>query len=78
MGERAQKLVERAPERAEALVCSAPRCTAPISAAPVANSISVSEVEVSLSTVMALNERSTDFESIACSAAEAIGASVNT
>ncbi len=33
---------------------------------------------MSLSTVIALNERSTDFDSIACSAAAAIGASVNT
>ena len=47
-------------------------------AAPVANSISVSEVEVSLSTVMELNDFSTDFESIACRAAEPIGASVKT
>ena len=47
-------------------------------AAPVAKSISVSEVEVSLSTVIELKERSTDFDSIVCSAPEAIGASVNT
>ena len=43
-----------------------------------ANSSSVSEVEVSLSTVIALNEPCTDFESSACSAGAAIGASVNT
>ena len=47
-------------------------------AAPVANIISVSEVEVSLSTVIALNERSTDFDSIDCNAPDAIGASVKT
>ena len=40
--------------------------------------ISVSEVDVSLSTVIALNERSTDFDSIAWSAPGAIGASVKT
>ena len=43
-----------------------------------ANSSSVSEVEVSLSTVMALKEPSTLFDSIACSAAAAMGASVKT
>ena len=47
-------------------------------AAPVANSSSVSEVDVSLSTVIALNERRTDFDSIACRAGAAIAASVNT
>ena len=47
-------------------------------AAPVANSIRVSDVEVSLSTVMALNEPFTERDSIACSASAAIGASVNT
>ncbi len=43
-----------------------------------AKAISVSEVEVSLSTVMQLNERSTDLASIACSAGAAIAASVKT
>jgi hypothetical protein len=38
-------------------------------ALPVANSISVSEVEVSLSTVIALNEPLTPFDSRACSTA---------
>ena len=47
-------------------------------ASPVAKIISVSEVDVSLSTVIALNERSTDFDSIACSAPGAIAASVKT
>ena len=42
-------------------------------AVPVAKIISVSEVEVSLSTVIELNERSTDFDSIVCSAPAAIG-----
>ena len=40
--------------------------------------ISVSEVDVSLSTVIALNERSTDFDSIAWSAPGATAASVKT
>ena len=43
-----------------------------------ANSSSVSEVEVSLSTVMALKESSTPFASSACSTGAAIGASVTT
>ena len=45
-------------------------------ALPVANRISVSEVEVSLSTVMALKVVSTLAASMACSAAAEIGASV--
>ena len=47
-------------------------------AAPVAKIISVSEVEVSLSTVIELNDRSTYFDSIVCSALGAIEASVKT
>ena len=47
-------------------------------AAPVAKIIKVSDVDVSLSTVIALNERSTDFDSIGWSAPDAIGASVKT
>ena len=57
-----------------AVIFGAPRAAA----APVANSSSVSEVDVSLSTVMALNEPCTDFDSMACSAGAAIGASVKT
>ena len=49
-----------------------------LAAAPVANSISVSEVEVSLSTVTALKVLPTPFESSACSTGAAIGASVAT
>ncbi len=47
-------------------------------AAPVANSISVSDVEVSLSTVIALKLVLTLLPSIACRAGAAIGASVKT
>ena len=49
-----------------------------MAAAPVANSISVSEVEVSLSTVIALKLVCTDFASSACNTGAAIGASVKT
>ena len=55
-------------------MAGAPRSAAP----PVAKSISVSDVEVSLSTVMQLNEASTPRDSSACSAGAAIGASVKT
>ena len=65
----AQELVERAPERGGARIGGVLDLRrAP--AAPVAKIISVSEVDVSLSTVIALNERSTDFDSIVCSAPE--------
>ena len=57
----------------------APCCsTARNAAAPVAKSINVSEVDVSLSTVIALKEVVTPFESIACSTGAAMGASVKT
>ena len=78
MGEIAQKLVERATELGGARIGGVFNSCVAFLAAPVANSISVSEVEVSLSTVIALNERSTDFDSIACSASDAMAASVNT
>ncbi len=55
-------------------MAGAPRAAAP----PVAKSISVSEVDVSLSTVMALNEVSTERDSSACRASRATGASVKT
>ena len=64
----AQQLVQRAAKRRGARIGRVLDRGASL-AAPVANIISVSEVEVSLSTVIALNERSTDLASIACSAA---------
>ena len=73
----AQKLVERAPEGGRARiggVLNSRRARA----WPVAKIISVSEVDVSLSTVIALNDPSTDFDSIAWSAPGAMGASVKT
>ena len=56
--------------------CRDLRRAAPPPGAPVANSISVSDVEVSLSTVIALNEPCTDFDNMACRAGAATGASV--
>ena len=55
-------------------IFGAPRAAA----APVAKSSSVSEVEVSLSTVIALKLVFTPFDSNACSADAAIAASVKT
>ena len=55
-------------------MAGAPRSAAP----PVAKSIRVSDVEVSLSTVMQLNEVSTPRDSRACSTGAAMGASVKT
>ena len=79
MGEIEQHLVERAAEGGEARVGGVGDLGAPrLAAAPVANSSSVSEVEVSLSTVIALKLRCTALASSACSAGAAIGASVNT
>ena len=49
-----------------------------LAAAPVAKSMRVSDVEVSLSTVMALKLPCTDFDSMACKAAALMGASVKT
>ena len=77
MGEIEQKLVERARNAPSARISGVGDWRAR-PAAPVANSSSVSEVDVSLSTVIALNERRTDFDSIAWSAGAAIAASVNT
>ena len=69
MGEIEQHGVQRALEVGEtrslgSVIFGAPR----FAAAPVANSISVSEVDVSLSTVIELKLPCTDFDSIACNA----------
>src|SRR5262249_44956868 len=74
LGKRIEHLLERAAEVAQAAVAGAPRARA----APVANASSVSDVEVSLSTVTALKLSTTPSLSSACSAGAAIGASVNT
>jgi len=79
LGEAEQDLVERALERGERLVVDVLDARrAVLTSCAGGEEEQRSEVEVSLSTVMQLNERCTDFASSACSTGAAIGASVNT